>query len=85
MAGDSGWMLWQDALAGDSGLLLAAPGSWFGCWRHLEGPGCRKWCHSQPKSTFQAKSIKKSTVFEGDMDLTDSLQQLSEVTWLRGG
>ena len=24
MAGDSGWMLWQDALAGDSGLLLAA-------------------------------------------------------------
>ena len=68
LAGDSGWMLWQDTLAGDSGLLLAAPGCWLGCWRHLEGPGCKKWCHSQPKSTFHVKSIKKSSVFEGDMD-----------------
>ena len=65
------WRLWQDTLAGDSGwmrLLLAAPGRWLGCWRHPEGPGCKKWCHSQPKSTFHVKSIKKSSVFEGDMD-----------------
>ena len=37
-------------------------------WKHLEGPGCKKWCHSQPKSTFHVKSIKKASVFEGDID-----------------
>ena len=47
--------------------VLALPG-WLCHWRHLEGPGCIKWCHSQPKSTFHVKSIKKSSVFEGDID-----------------
>ena len=45
MAGDPGWMLWQGALAGDFGLLLAAPGCWLGCWSHLENrvAGCSSW------------------------------------------
>ncbi len=35
----------------------AATGCWLGGWRHLEGPGCKKWCHSQPKCNFHARSI----------------------------
>ena len=34
-------------------------------WKHLEGHGSKKWCHSEAKSYFKATCIKKSAVFEG--------------------
>ena len=60
-----GWLglAWLSGLAGWLWLALAGWLAW-----HLEGPGCKKWCHSQPKSTFHVKSIKKASVFEGDID-----------------
>ena len=43
-------------------------GAGLGVWLELGWLGLAWLCHSQPKSTFHVKSIKKASVFEGDMD-----------------
>ena len=71
-------MLWQDTLAGDSGLLLAAGG----IRRVL---AVKSGATLSPNPLFMHNVLRSIQFLKVTATLTAYLQQLSEVTWLRGG